>query len=967
MTSVADMKEIATMTASKLQSPIRVSGARYMNPVGKRLEHMTDGSLGKKPLLDERSNAAEAINAEFATVAEAFEHRKEADARTMFFTGTFAPGMTDARVVASKALPDASKHFDPENAPHFLTATKDFLAFREGPGLMPIDIDSKASGDLAAVYPDAEPFRFQTQDAVSDALAEILPEANGCPLMVKPSASCMIADAATGEVLKGPGGWRAYIPIDDAREIPRILDLIHQRCWARGKFRYAFLSAGGAVLDRSLADLAMARPTQPDYPCADLGPGLKRAEDTTVVFDDDGPYLVTASVVLSDEDRESAAGNIEKARAFLAPEAKVAVAKRKREHVSALVAKRVPKDAAERSAAKRFEAGVLLGSDVIALDDGEEIDVATLLGPEGEKYDGRVCFDPVEPGYDGERPVGKIYLNDGVRPIVHSFAHGSKVFHLRHDNETATLAINAAGRGGELIARILALSDLGPVELSQREKQAAQALGLGSERRSIRESVAQFRGRMMEHAGKHDDEKASERTGPVPRGVALSISSFPHTAATEGGGVKVLDHPDNIRHLFNSYGISVRYNVIRKDSEWQHPDIHQGADNAATVLHSEVLGLCALNKVPTANLGAHMTAIAAGSEYNPVVECLSSLKWDGKPRFEALADAMEADEAAICRIVLRLFFIQACAAADNAETACERHPEYRAHFEGIMTFVGGQGVGKTKGLRKLLPPKLRPCFKEGLSLNLRDKDSIRTAVSCWVAELGELEGTFRKSDIADLKAFISKDTDEIRMPYAAAWSKFARRTVFTGTVNDVEFLADETGNRRFWPLTVDRIDVEWSDDEIEQLWAEAWSRYFTGEKWWPTEDEAELLEANAEEYRGRTALEETIEKAFDWGKPPEGARRTASDIYKMINPAATVDPDMRTLKSVGTTLGRIWRRTGLARKQKGVPHVKFEGEWFRANACSGKNRGWLLPPRKQPALAGAMATIAEMKKRSGAK
>ena len=88
-----------------------------------------------------------------------------------------------------------------------------------------------------------------------------------------------------------------------------------------------------------------------------------------------------------------------------------------------------------RAATKRFEAGVLLGSDLIWLDDGSEIAASVLLTPEGEKYDGRLCRDPVEPDYDGGRAVGKIYWNEGLRPGVHSFAHGSKFWKIAHDAE----------------------------------------------------------------------------------------------------------------------------------------------------------------------------------------------------------------------------------------------------------------------------------------------------------------------------------------------------------------------------------------------------------------------------------------------------------------------------------------------------------------------------------------------------
>ena len=74
--------------------------------------------------------------------------------------------------------------------------------------------------------------------------------------------------------------------------------------------------------------------------------------------------------------------------------------------------------------------------------------------------------------------------------------------------------------------------------------------------------------------------------------------------------------------------------------------------------------------------------------------------------------------------MLRLFLIQACAAADNAETGARAASRVPGDFEGCLVLVGGQGVGKTKGLRKLLPPALRRYFKEGLTLDLRDKDSV---------------------------------------------------------------------------------------------------------------------------------------------------------------------------------------------------------------------------------------------------
>ena len=109
-------------------------------------------------------------------------------------------------------------------------------------------------------------------------------------------------------------------------------------------------------------------------------------------------------------------------------------------------------------------------------------------------------------------------------------------------------------------------------------------------------------------------------------------------------GIKVLDHIDNIEHMLDSYGLQYKYNVILKDIDWQHPEIRPGGDNAATALLSRMFSLCALNEVPVFTLRTHLVGLADQNEYNPVVERLTSLSWDGKPRFKALVAAMRPED-----------------------------------------------------------------------------------------------------------------------------------------------------------------------------------------------------------------------------------------------------------------------------------------------------------------------------------
>ena len=117
-------------------------------------------------------------------------------------------------------------------------------------------------------------------------------------------------------------------------------------------------------------------------------------------------------------------------------------------------------------------------------------------------------------------------------------------------------------------------------------------------------------------------------------------------------------------------------------------------------------------------------------------------------------------------------------------------------------------------------------FGEGMCIDPRDKDSIIQATSKWISELGEIGSTMKK-DMDSVKAFITKSTDEYRTPYGRASLHYPRITSFVGTVNDTEYLIDQTGNRRFVtvPLPPDLvIDYETQIKPFDalQLWAQVY-------------------------------------------------------------------------------------------------------------------------------------------------
>jgi putative DNA primase/helicase len=499
---------------SSKQQPIHVSGVQYSSPVGKRIAYV-DGKVVKTSILEARATAGRAINKVFATAEEAFHFRATLDATCMLFTGTFGDTICDgdAILVPDKAIPRYQAQFEAGDAPDIVSATKKYLDFRPGGGLLPIDIDTKGREEVCALWPDEEPLRFKTPQEVRDAILDVLPEASEAPMMVAASSSSMIIDTKTKELIKGPGGWRVYVALDDASRIPDILEAVHQRCWARGVHRYAFISKGGAFLQRSIADQALARPTQPDYPQADLGKGLRKAKGATATWNVDGAFLVAASVKVDVATRSFAKAEIEAAKHELKPDAEKITTRRKREHVDVLVKKGVQKAAAERSAAKRFEAGILTGSDIVVFEDDTEISVAELLD-RGEKFDGKICLDPVEPEYDGGRAVGKFYWNKGLCAAVHSFAHGSKTYWLKHDTisvaEVVKTALETQPADYQAIIRALALADMTDIENDMLEKAAAKGLGLGNKVSSIRTGVATFRDQAREYLRSLGGDGASD-------------------------------------------------------------------------------------------------------------------------------------------------------------------------------------------------------------------------------------------------------------------------------------------------------------------------------------------------------------------------------------------------------------------------------------------------------------------------
>lgn len=211
--------------------------------------------------------------------------------------------------------------------------------------------------------------------------------------------------------------------------------------------------------------------------------------------------------------------------------------------------------------------------------------------------------------------------------------------------------------------------------------------------------------------------------------------------------------------------------------------------------------------------------VTQDNKFHPVRQYLTGLAWDGECRLDTLfIDCIGAEDTEYIRAVTRKWMCGAVA----------RVMDPGVKFDTAIVLYGAQGLGKSLILERLG----RKWFNNSL-VDIKTKDALEQIQGSWIVELAELAPTY-KNDNEIVKAFISRTSDRFRSPYGRRTEEYPRQCVFAGSTNNLMFLKDRTGNRRFWPITGDKdrkTKNSWdlSKDEIDQLWAEAFVYWSEGE------------------------------------------------------------------------------------------------------------------------------------------
>ncbi len=143
-----------------------------------------------------------------------------------------------------------------------------------------------------------------------------------------------------------------------------------------------------------------------------------------------------------------------------------------------------------------------------------------------------------------------------------------------------------------------------------------------------------------------------------------------------------------------------------------------------------------------------------------------------------------------------------------------------------FTLVGLQHDGKTSFLDNLIPKYLKDYGKKGFDFG--NKDGKFSLIQNFIVNLDELTAFDKKELNNEFKSILSESIVKFRPLFANNEVAFQRRASFVATTNQFEFLTDETGNVRWLPFVIHKINHDnggnngYMSVDINKVWSQAY-------------------------------------------------------------------------------------------------------------------------------------------------
>lgn len=321
-----------------------------------------------------------------------------------------------------------------------------------------------------------------------------------------------------------------------------------------------------------------------------------------------------------------------------------------------------------------------------------------------------------------------------------------------------------------------------------------------------------------------------------------------------------------------------------------------------------------LPKISLSAIRSACRSVALSNVRNELRDWLESLKWDQQSRIsEFLINAYGCEDTEVYRVISKNWLIGLV--ARGIKPGCK--------FDEMLVLKGKQGTYKSTSLRALAGKY----FAE-TNAQLDNKDFMMELAGTWIVEFDELD-QFRKAESTLIKKKLSQQTDRYRPSHMPYIIDVPRTCVFVGTTNADEFSQDSTGNRRFWPVDVEKADLDYILSNREQLFAEAVYLFKQGVQW--HEVPIELLQAQ-ERIRESDPWEEIIDIGIRDNKIWLGQMSkdvTTSNIAEFILRIPANQYDQRAARRIGKCL-RVLGYSAMSSRDpdSGKVSKTFSKQWY---------------------------------------
>ena len=216
----------------------------------------------------------------------------------------------------------------------------------------------------------------------------------------------------------------------------------------------------------------------------------------------------------------------------------------------------------------------------------------------------------------------------------------------------------------------------------------------------------------------------------------------------------------------------------------------------------------------------------------------------------------------------------------------------------MLVLIGEQGAYKTTWFANLLPPQLRDYFYTKTNSGLVSKDDLlilaQYGLVCW-EELDSMQHE--------------------RAAYARYHENRPHLASFCGTGNNVQFLSDTTGTRRWLPFEVVSIESPLSSPfDYDGIYAQAYALYRQGFRYWFDKPEIERLQRHNEQFETINLERELVDTYFRIPADGEGGEfMPVSRALQIIGGNISQRLSDRRVGHAFTTLGFTFRRTNSTR------------------------------------------------------